>query len=270
MRLTHNHLEKYIQQCRVDGQNTETIKVKHRNLRIFFGFCAGKEITPELLSDWRKYIAERYKTPRSRNAKVCNTNVFLEYLGLKELRIKSFECNHHILYSKKRESVTIGELKKMLAYTEKTGDSRTHLLLRTLALTGIRSGEIQHITVEAVKAGYTAFIHHKQPRKVLLPDSLCRTLREYADSQNIISGPIFLTRNGLPVHPRNIGTELKQIAEKVGIPKDKINPTAFRILFANTYYEKYDDLSGLTDLLGVKDLNMTVLYVKENNSPKEK
>ena len=270
MRLTHYHLEQYIQKCRVDEQTAETIKVKHRNLRIFFGFCAGKEITPELLSGWRKYIAERYKTPYSRNTKVCNTNVFLEHLGLTELRIKPFEYERHILYSKKRESVTIDELKKMLAYTEKTGNIRTHLLLRTLTLTGIRSGEIQYITVEAAKAGYAAFTHHKHPRKVLLPDNLSRTLKNYADSQDITSGPIFLTRNGLPVHPRNIGTELKQIAEKAGISKDKINPTAFRILFANTYYEKYDDLSGLTDLLGVKDLYMTVLYVKENNNPKEK
>ena len=264
MRLTLNHLNEYIKKCRLDGQNEDTLKVKHRNLRLFIDFCADREITAALMSRWRDYITERYTKAYARINMVCKTNVFLEYLEMPEFKIKSFDVERRKLHSKSNGGVTMDELKLMLAYTKETDNARMNLLLRVLAVTGIRSGEIQHITAEAVNAGFSEFIHHKNPRKVLLPEGLRRILKEYADSQGITAGPVFITRNGNPVHQRGIGAELKKIAENAGIPKDKINPTAFRILFANTYYEKYGDLSGLTDLLGVKDLSMSVLYVTEN------
>ena len=265
MRFAPNLLEEYAQKCRADGQSEETIKVKLRNLRIFAYFCADNELTLELMSQWREYINERYSKPYSRINMVCKTNVFLEFLGLSELKINSFEVERRKLHSKLKDDLTIDELKKMLDYTEKTENIQANLLIRVLAVTGIRSGEIQHITIEAVNAGVSEFVHHRQPRKVLLPGGLCRLLSDYAISQKIVVGPIFITRNGNPIHQRGIGTYLKKIAANVDIPTDKINPTAFRILFAKAYYEKYNDLSGLTDLLGVKDLDMAVLYVKEND-----
>jgi len=263
MHLTQCHLIEYAEKCRADGQSEETVQVKFRNLRFFVNFCVGKKLTSELVANWREYIAVTYTKPHSRNNMVCKTNVFLDYLGLSELKIKSFEVERRKLHSKSKDNLTIEELKKMLDYTKETENMRMNLLLRVLATTGIRSGEIHHITAEAVRAGVSEFVHHKKPRKVLLPDGLCKLLGDYVNSQKIISGPVFLTQKGNPIHQRNIGTELKKIAAKVGIPKEKISPTALRILFANTYYKKYGDLSGLTDLLGVKDLNMTVLYVKE-------
>jgi|GEM_PF-2396681 len=263
MFISSSLLTEYVHKCRADGQGEETAKVTYRNLRIFVDFCANKELNANLLSDWRRYLAERYTSPYTRNAMVSKTNTFLDYLGLFELRVKSFAVEYHKLHSKSKYGVTLDELKKMLKYTEETKNFRVNLLLRVLAITGIRSGEIQYITVEAVNAGFSGFIHYKKPRNVLLPNSLCKHLTDYAKSQGITTGPIFITKQGNPMHQRNIGTDLKRIAVKVDIPKDKINPTAFRILFANTYYEKYGDLSGLTDLLGVKDLNMTVLYVKK-------
>jgi len=263
MYLTPKLLIEYAQKCREDGQSEETIKVKLRNLRTFFNFCGGRKITSKLLSLWREYIAEKYVKPHTRNNMVSKTNVFLDFFGLPDMKMKYFEIDRHILHTKLDKNVTLDELKAMLEYTEKKGKVKMNLLLRVLAITGIRSGEIQHITVEAVDAGYAEFIHHKKNRKVLLPENLRKRLKDYADAQDITFGPIFISRNGNPIHQRGIGTELKTIAEKVGIPKNKINPTAFRILFANTYYEKYGDLSGLTDLLGVKDMNMSVLYIKE-------
>ena len=151
----------------------------------------------------------------------------------------------------------------MLDYTEERENTRANLLLHVLANTGIRSGELQHITIEAVNAGFAEFLHYKKVRKVLLPDGLSKMLREYANNQGILTGPIFITKLGNPINQRSLGTDLKKIASKVGINKEKINPTAFRILFANTYYEKYGNLSDLTDLLGVKDLNMAILYIKD-------
>jgi len=262
MRLSLALLDEYAGYCRTNGQSEDTIKVKLRNLRFFVNFCLGKEVTPSLMSAWRDYIMERYTKPYSRNNMVCKTNVFLDYLGLSELKIKSFEVERQKLHSKSKDSLTVEELKKMLDYTEETKNIRMNLLLRVLAITGIRSGELHHITVEAVDAGGVEFVHHKKPRKVILPASLCTLLCDYIDSKKILAGPIFITQKGNPIHQRNVGTELKKIAAMAGISKDKINPTAFRILFANTYYKKYGDLSGLTDLLGVKDLNMAVLYIK--------
>ncbi|MCL2190284.1 MAG: tyrosine-type recombinase/integrase [Defluviitaleaceae bacterium] len=262
MHLSPGCLTKYEDVCRANGQSEDTIRVKIRNLQIFANFCAKQELTHGLIHNWRAYIAEKYATPHSRNNMICKTNVFLDFLGLAELRIAYFQVDRRKLYLKARSAITIDEFKAMLEYTEKT-DAKANLLLRVLATTGIRSGEIHHITVEAVAVGSASFIHHKKPRKVLLPLGLCKMLSNYAQDQGITAGPVFISRRGNPIHQRGIGVYLKNIAENVGIERDKINPTAFRILFANVYYQKYGDLSGLTDLLGVTKLDMTVLYVQE-------
>jgi len=263
MRITPNHITEYAKECRANGQGEETIKVTLRNLRILVGFCANHDLTAALMTSWRNYLTERYTSLHTRNAMISKTNTFLDYLGFQELRVEAYKVEYHKLHSKSKYGITMDELKKMLEYTKETENIRANLLIRVLAVTGIRSGEIQYITAETVSAGFAEFHHCKSPRKVLLPKSLCKLLLEYATTEGIVSGPVFITKNGNPIHQRNIGTDLKKIAAKVGVSKNKINATAFRLLFANTYYEKYGDVSGLTDLLGVKDFNMAVLYIKE-------
>ena len=233
MRLTPKLLNEYAQKCRIDGQSEETIKVKIRNLQILFDFCADSELSAELMAGWRVYIMERFNKPHSRNNMVCKTNVFLDYLGLSDFKIKSFYVKRHKFHSMGSDGISADDFKQMLAYTEKKNKRRANLLLRVLATTGIRSGEVRHITVEAVDVGYASFVHHKKPQKVLLPEKLRERLRDYANMQSITTGPLFITRNGNLIHQRSIGSELKKIAEKVNIPKDKISPTTLRLLFAN-------------------------------------
>lgn len=44
----------------------------------------------------------------------------------------------------------------------------------------------------------------KEPRTVFLPESLCQALGKFAGEQDITTGPVFITRNGLPMDRSNI------------------------------------------------------------------
>ena len=65
-------------------------------------------------------------------------------------------------------------------------------------------------------------------RTILLPDSLCRKLLNYAKKQKIASGEIFLTRNGTPLSRKQIWREMKSICRAAGIASSKVFPHNLR------------------------------------------
>jgi site-specific recombinase XerD len=59
---------------------------------------------------------------------------------------------------------------------------------------------------------------------------------------------------------------LKDLADAAGVDRSKVSPTALRQLFAKTYYDKFGDLAGLTDILGIKEIEQAALYVKNDGA----
>ena len=68
--------------------------------------------------------------------------------------------------------------------------------METICATGIRVSEVRYITVEAVQSGRADVSLKGKIRTILLPGKLCRKLQKYAKKQKIVSGEVFLTRNG--------------------------------------------------------------------------
>ena len=141
------------------------------------------------------------------------------------------------------------------------GRERLALLMETICATGIRVSEVKYITAEAIRAGRTEIALKGKIRTILLPGKLCRKLQKYVRKRKIVSGEIFLTRNGKGMSRRQIWAEMKSLCEKAGVAPSKVFPHNLRHLFAQTFYRVCRDVAKLADVLGHSSIETTRLYL---------
>ena len=81
---------------------------------------------------------------------------------------------------------------------------------------------------------------------------------------HIRSGPVFVTRNGLPLDRSNIWSQMKGLCAAAQVDPSKVFPHNLRHLFARTFYRMEKDLSRLADLLGHSSIQTTRIYLMES------
>ena len=141
-----------------------------------------------------------------------------------------------------------------------------YYLMQTLAETGVRISELQHITVEAVKKGYTVFDSKGTvERTAFINKRLKKELMNYCKEYNITNGIIFKSKNGKPLDKAYIYKELQYIGGQARVRKSKVHAHSFRHLFANNYLSKANhNLVDLKNLLGHKSITTTQIYLQKS------
>jgi integrase len=248
----------FAESLKSDGKAAQTVKAYSAKARLFAEYVGRREITPELLASYRDHILSLYKTPRSQNGNVSVTNIFLRFIGCGHL-IEPVAYDQYKLYSKKAE-LTPAELQALLACDR---PERDLLLAEVIAKTGIRTGELEQLTVEAVTLGKLETVWRDVRHSVIIPARLRERLLAYANDSGITGGTIFMTRTGKPIDNGDAHWILKAIADAAGVERSKVSPISLRQLFAKTYYSKFGDLIGLTELLGIKEMEQAAKYVKD-------
>ena len=135
--------------------------------------------------------------------------------------------------------------------------------MQTIGATGIRISELKFVTCEAVKCGQAVINCKGKLRQVFLPHKLCKMLKSYIKKCKIKTGPVFVSRNGIPLDRSNVWKMLKNICACAGVSKDKVYPHNFRHLFARTFYSVQKDIVRLADILGHSSINTTRIYTAE-------
>jgi len=136
--------------------------------------------------------------------------------------------------------------------------------MQTICSTGIRVSELRAITVSSVKCRQATINCKGKMRVIILPNELCKMLMRYIKERNIISGPVFVTRNGKPLDRSNIWRLMKDLCDDAGVSKSKVFPHNLRHFFARTYYSIEKDIVRLADILGHSSVNTTRIYTMEN------
>lgn len=156
------------------------------------------------------------------------------------------------------------EYEKLLKAAKKKNNEQLNLLMQTICSTGIRVSELRAITVSSVKCRQATINCKGKMRVIILPNELCKMLMRYIKERNIISGPVFVTRNGKPLDRSNIWRLMKNLCDDAGVSKSKVFPHNLRHLFARTYYSIEKDIVRLADILGHSSVNTTRIYTMEN------
>jgi len=244
-----------------EEKSEATIEKYIRDINAFYVWICGREVNKSVVIEYKNEIIELY-APASANSMLSSINSFFAYMEWYECKVKTFKIQKQIFASKEKE-LTKNEYEKLLKAAKKKNNEKLYLLMQTICGTGIRVSELRFITKEAIVKGQATINCKGKMRVVILPEKLCVALRRYAKEHMIISGAIFVSKNGKPLDRSNIWKMLKNLCESAGVSKEKVFPHNFRHLFARTYYSLEKDVIRLADILGHSSVNTTRIYTME-------
>ena len=152
---------------------------------------------------WKEHLLAEQYVPATVNAALASLNAFFKFTGWEECRVKALRLQRRVFRDPDRE-LTRDEYDRLTSTAYESGRTRLGLLMEAICATGIRVSEVQYITVKAAQRGKTEISLKGKIRTIMLPGKLCRKLLKYAKKQKIVSGEIFLTRNGKGLSRRQI------------------------------------------------------------------
>lgn len=253
-----NKIKEYIGQMEKDELSARTIDKYVADIKQWIDFN-GNEINFAYMKQYKEYLAERYSVS-SINSKLISVNRYLKWLGYSDLTLKTKRLQRS---SSLEHMVSKEDYMKMLEFAKKTNRLKMFYIMRTIATTGIRIGELRYITVEAVEEGSVEVYNKGKYRRIYFSHKLCKELNEYCKNESILSGIVFFGRNkDKCISSSAVWKNLKYIANQVGIPEGNVYPHSFRHLFARIYMDKIGDITELSDLLGHSRLETTWIYTK--------
>ena len=257
---TVEQIREFSRYLREEERETATIDKYSRDVKDFFIWLKDREISRERMGEWRGYLLQAGRKPVTINGKLSALNKFFSFLGRNDCRTKYLKIQRRLFRSTEKQ-LSKQEYIRLLETAHSLGRERLALLMETICATGIRVSEVKYITAEAIRAGRTEIALKGKIRTILLPGKLCRKLKKYAGKRKIVSGEVFLTRNGKGMSRRQIWAEMKSLCEKAGVAPSKVFPHNLRHLFARTFYRVCRDVAKLADVLGHSSIETTRLYL---------
>ncbi|EOS58385.1 hypothetical protein C814_02344 [Anaerotruncus sp. G3(2012)] len=257
---TVEQIREFSRYLREEERETATIDKYSRDVKDFFIWLKDREISRERMGEWRGYLLQAGRKPVTINGKLSALNKFLSFLGRNDCRTKYLKIQRRLFRSTEKQ-LSKQEYIRLMETAHSLGRERLALLMETICATGIRVSEVKYITAEAIRAGRTEIALKGKIRTILLPGKLCRKLKKYAGKRKIVSGEVFLTRNGKGMSRRQIWAEMKSLCEKAGVAPSKVFPHNLRHLFAQTFYRVCRDVAKLADVLGHSSIETTRLYL---------
>lgn len=247
-----------------------TKKLYLRAVKDLLKYAGDKEITKDLLIDYKADLLKRYATSTA-NTKITIVNNYLDFinkdLSIKQERVQKSNVLDNVLtddefwriinFSKEFEARTSNNRNRTRANIR-----RIRVVMLILYYTGIRISELPYVTVEAVKNKHIDIYNKGKHRRVAIVKPLEKVLKQYIKDEEIETGSLIVNKQGKPISRSHIFRELKNIGGQArGIRKDKIYPHSFRHLFAKQYLAKDGNtILGLADVLGHSSLETTRIY----------
>lgn len=259
-------LDAYIAEMKLNELSSSTIEKYVADINQWLSI-APENISKASILDYKENLCVKYKVA-SVNSKIISINRYLKWLGVKELTVKTKRIQNS---SGLENMITKECYLKMLRYADARNKRKQYCIMKTIAQTGIRIGELKYVTVEAVKEGSTVVWNKGKYRTVYFTDNLCHELLRYCKQIDCSTGVIFSGREkGSPITPGAVWKSLKYIARQVDVPEVMVYPHSFRHLFAKEYMRKVGDISELADLLGHSRLETTWIYTKTTSDEKRR
>ena len=252
-------LQEFELYLRNEERSKVTIEKYMRDVRCFVGFIGSTEVSKQIVVDYKNKLGNSYAVA-SANSMIAALNSFLRFCGWHDLCVKQFRVQRQAYCSEEKE-LTRAEYLRLLEAANKKHNERLNLIIQTICGTGIRVSELQYITVEALGKGEAVVNCKGKNRRIFIVPELKKKLLRYVKEQKILSGTVFVTRNGKPVSRNNIWKEMKSLCEQARVAPSKVFPHNLRHLFARTFYGIEKDIAKLADILGHASINTTRIYI---------
>ena len=258
--MTIEDISNYKEYLCHEEHSAGTIEKYLRDIKAFFSWLAGREVSKENAAGWKEYLTGMSYVPVTINSMLSAVNGFLHFMGWEECRVKFLHIQRKMFREQAKE-LDRNEYMQLLHTAKVQGKERLRLLMETICSTGIRVSEVKYITVEAILSGMTDISLKGKIRTILLPQKLCRKLRKYAKKHGILKRQIFIAKNGNSLSRTQIWKEMKALCESAGVESSKVFPHNLRHLFASSFYNACKDIVRLADVLGHSCIETTRIYL---------
>lgn len=258
-------IKKYAEYLKTEELAEGTIQTYLREAERLREFLSGKKITKSRLIEYKKSLLETGNNPSTCNLYIVAVNRYLKYLGHTDYMLKTLRLQaRHSL----DDMLTIEEYYTLLQYAKESGREKYYMILRTLAMTGIRISELKFFKAEVLEQKVIIVTGKQKTREICLPEKLIQELRKYCLENGVQNGSIFKGQKEKPISRIAVYKMLVKMADMTGIAKEKVHPHSLRHLFAVTYMEHYGNLFELADLLGHSSLETTRIYARSTAEKK--
>ena len=259
--ITEKNQAAYREQLKSEEKAPATIEKYLRDLLAFSRWLEGTPVAKKNATEYKRYLLEVLgREAVGVNAVISALNSFFAFMDW-DIRLKPYKIQKPTFLPEEK-ILTKEEYSRLVRAAVNNGNVRLSLVLQAICATGIRVSELKFITVKAIRAGQAEITSKGKTRIVFIPRKLKLLLLTYAMKKGITSGPIFVTKNGNPLHRSNIWAEMKKLSIEAGVDPAKVFPHNLRALFARTFYELDPDLAKLADLLGHTSVNTTRIYLR--------
>lgn len=264
--MIEDNIKEYKDSLKLSEKEEDTIKQYEGYIQEFIKYANienKEDITKEKLIEFKEYMQDKYKT-NTINIKITVINAFITFIGL--------DSSYKLKHLKKQQKATLENVltqtdyERLLRIAKVKNKKVMYYIMETLAETGIRISELEHITVEAVRKGEAVFDSKGTvERKAFINKKLQKELLKYCKEEGIKTGIIFKSRNGNPLDSAYIYKEIQWIAGQARIKKSKAHPHSFRHLFAKNYLSKPGhNIADLKNILGHKNISTTEIYLQKS------
>ena len=251
-------LDAFIKYLREQEYSAATISKYARDVRSLLQYAPEEIADKEQLNGFRAYLEARGYSGASVNSMLGAVNCYLAFLG-SDWRLRYVRVQRRAFLPADRE-LSRQEYERLISAALRQGDKRLALIVQTLCALGLRISELKAVTVESLAAGEASIQNKGKLRTILIPDALCRKLRDWCVERGIHEGCVFVTRSGRALDRSNVWKMLKRLAEAARVLKKKVFPHNLRHLFARTHYAKFKDIVRLADILGHSSIDTTRIY----------
>ena len=146
MKYDLEHYGQYLTECE---KSKNTIEKYLRDVRAFLIFSGERELSKEIILDYKKLLIEKYRTS-SVNSMLIAVNGYLSWIGRDDLRVRVCRTQRRIFREEERE-LTREEYQRLLMTARRENRERLFCILQTIAGTGMRIGELKYLTAETLE-----------------------------------------------------------------------------------------------------------------------
>ena len=256
-RTSMNNFETHLRQ---QGLSENTVR------SYLFGtefFLKNYEMSLEGLLEYKGYLLEKYK-PKTVNLRIQGVNKYLDFSEQSHLKLSFVKIQQKSFLEDVISHADYLFLKRSL---KKDGNLKWHFVVWFLGATGARVSELVKLKVEHVEVGYfDIYSKGGKIRRLYIPKKLRDESLKWLQSENRITGYLFLNKFDAAITTRGIAQQLKNYAEKYGLDTNVVYPHSFRHLFAKNFLNKYNDIALLADLMGHESIETTRIYLRRSAS----
>lgn len=232
IQMTEEKLSGFFQFLEERQRGVGTLDSYYRTLRSLWEYLPeDKQIDRTVLSRWQKELLSEGYAVRTVNTRISAVNSFLEYMDRRDLQLPPADLPE----SDVRPELTRTEYLRLLSTAKLMGRERTYFIIKTICCAGVRVQELSQITAEAVRAGSVSVTGQCGARKLHIPSILRAELLSFASRKGIESGPLFVTRKGMPVNRTSVNDSIKRLCRDARVPEEKGNPRCLLKLHQSTY-----------------------------------